>query len=74
MKQVINKLKFQEFELKIEKEINKMVCDFLGIHIEKIVNENRIDTVKMTQYGLIQKFLTTVGITDCNPKNTPCNV
>ena len=47
MRQVVNKLKFQGFELKIEKEANKMVYDFLGIHIERTVGEDGIDTVKM---------------------------
>ena len=28
----------------------------------------------MTQHGLIEKFLRTVGMTDCNPAKTPCTV
>ena len=36
MKKVITELKLQGFELKIEKEINKIFYDFLSIHIKRL--------------------------------------
>jgi len=43
------------------------VGDFLGIRIEKSAN----DTFKLTQTGLIEKVIKTLGMTDCNTAVTP---
>ena len=66
MKKVIDELQANGCELKLEKEGSSDTCDFLGI---KLVEKDGV--LKLTQHGLIKKFLETVGCTDCNPAETP---
>ena len=74
MDPVIKELQLEGFELKIEKDAQDKTYDFLGVHIEKFKSADGQEYIKMTQHGLIKKFLETVGMTDCNPKDSPCNV
>jgi hypothetical protein len=46
------------------------VCDFLGIHIKKIGNNQFL----LTQAGLIDKVLATTCFKDCNGWNTPAGI
>ena len=73
MKQVVQDLKLAGFELKVEKATDQQSFDFLGIHIDRAINAEGVATIKMTQLGLIKKFLDTVGMADCKPKSVPCN-
>jgi len=68
MEEVINELQGSGFELKREKGSDASAYSFLGIDISES-NE----FIKFTQHGLTKKFLTTVGMTDCNAKQTPCS-
>lgn len=68
MEKIITELQCDGFNLKREKNGDDSVYDFLGIHIE--VTDN---SIQMTQFGLIQKFLTLVGMELCNAKETPCS-
>jgi len=68
MEKVINGLQTDGFKLKREKSGDDDAYNFLGIHIEE-----SNDTIKMTQHGLIKKFLKTVKMEDCNAKETPCS-
>jgi hypothetical protein len=68
MEVVITELQADGFELKREKGGDDTAYSFLGINI------NQTDgAIKMTQHGLIKKFLKTVGMEDCDSKPTPCN-
>ena len=68
MEKVINELQADGFELKREKNGDDTAYNFLGINITI-----KDGTIKMTQHGLIKKFLQTVGMEDCNAKSTPCS-
>ena len=68
MDKVIDELQTDGFQLKREKNSSDNVYDFLGIHVEQ-----EDDVIKMTQLGLIKKFLNLVGMLDCNAKDTPCS-
>ena len=68
MEVVINELQSDGFELKREKSGDDTAYNFLGIHISETDG-----VIKLTQHGLIKKFLATVGMTDCNAKQTPCS-
>ena len=74
MSKVIKDLQLDGFDLKIEKEANDNSYDFLGVHIEKFKDKQGIEFIKMTQHGLIKKFLETVDMLNCNSKDSPCNV
>ena len=67
MEKVIDELQTDGFELKREKEGDDDVYNFLGINIQ-----SEGDTIKMSQHGLIKKFLSRIGMADCNSKETPC--
>ena len=66
MEKVISELQEGGFELKREKGGDDSAYSFLGINIEEDHG-----MIKMTQHGLIKKFLKTVEMTDCNPSKTP---
>ena len=68
MESVINELQTDGFELKREKAGDDTAYNFLGINITSADG-----TIKLTQHGLIKKFLATVGMSDCNAKQTPCS-
>jgi hypothetical protein len=68
MEEVITNLQTKGFELKREKAGDDSVYDFLGINIRE-----QGDFIKLTQHGLIKKFLTTVDMMNCNAKKTPCS-
>ena len=74
MSDVIQDLQLDGFELKIEKKATDTAYDFLGVHIEKFKDKNGIELIKMTQHGLIKKFLETIDMVNCNPKDSPCNI
>jgi hypothetical protein len=67
MEAVINELQSGGFELKREKDHEDTAYSFLGINITEIDNK-----IKMTQHGLIKKFLSTIHMENCNAKQTPC--
>ena len=67
MESVINELQTDGFELKREKGHEDTAYSFLGI---SITEGNGF--VKLTQHGLIRKFLTLIKMEDCNAKKTPC--
>ena len=66
--------KLDGFKLKIEKETNVASFGFLGIHIKQQMNISGIDKIKMTQLGLIKKFLEIIGMIGCRPKPVPANI
>ena len=66
MKKVIADLQADGYELKLEKEGSNDTYDFLGINL---VETNGI--LKLTQHGLIKKFLQSIGCSDCNAVETP---
>ena len=68
MEKVIDALQTDGFELKREKGTEDTAYSFLGISITE--GEGQI---KLTQHGLIKKFLSLVKIEDCNAKQTPCS-
>ena len=68
MEELIQNLQVDGFELKREKGGDDPAYDFLGIHVQELGNE-----IKLTQFGLIKKFLATVGMENCNAKATPCS-
>ena len=68
MEKVINELQDDGFELKREKGGDDTVYNFLGINITESTN-----SIKLTQHGLIKKFLSTANMLDCNIKTTPCS-
>ena len=55
MKKVVADLKLAGFELKIEKATEQASFDFLGIHIDRVIQDG-VPVIKMTQLGLIKKF------------------
>jgi Reverse transcriptase (RNA-dependent DNA polymerase) len=65
---IINELQDSGFELKQEKDSDETAYSFLGIEISE---SNGF--IKFTQHGLIKNFLHTVGMYDCNAKQTPCS-
>ena len=67
MEKVIDKLQQDDFELKREKGGDDTAYNFLGISITE-----HDGMLKMTQHGLIKKFLSTIGMENCNAKTTPC--
>ena len=68
MEKLVTALQTRGFKLKREKGGDDKAYDFLGISVHESETE-----VKLTQFGLIKKFLATVGMTDCNAKATPCS-
>ena len=68
MEKVINELQADGFELKREKDGDDTAYNFLGINISE-----HNGMIKLTQHGLIKKFLETVGMKDCNASKTPCS-
>jgi Reverse transcriptase (RNA-dependent DNA polymerase) len=68
MEKVITELQTSGFNLKQEKICDDTAYNFLGINITE---DNRM--IKMTQHGLIKKFLNTIGMENCNAKSTPCS-
>ena len=66
MEAVITELQDGGFELKHEKGGDDSAYSFLGINI---VEDHGM--IKLTQHGLIKKFLKTVKMFDCNPSKTP---
>ena len=71
---VIQELQVDGFDLKIEKTATDQAYDFLGVRIEQFTDKDGVPFNKMTQHGLIKKFLETVDMVNCNPKDSPCNV
>ena len=69
MERVIQELQTDGFELKREKNGDDTAYSFLGIELQQTEGE-----IKLTQHGLIKKFLNLVNMQDCNPSKTPCNV
>jgi hypothetical protein len=67
MEKVIEELQYDGFELKREKSGDDSAYNFLGINITKSSG-----MIKMTQHGLIKKFLNTVNMSNCNASPTPC--
>ena len=63
-------MELQGLKLKVEKEGSDTSYDFLGIHINKSIVEGKT-IIKLTQLGLITKFLTTLDMLNCNPSSTP---
>ena len=76
MNKVLEELKLAGFDLKIEKKGVDRTYDFLGINVtqEKKEKESDSTVIKLTQKGLIKKFLECVGMVDCKPNSTPCTV
>ena len=74
MKKVVKDLKPAGFELKIEKDTAHKAFNFLGIHNDWEKGTDGMETIEMTQHGLIKKFLQTAGMADCKPKPTPANM
>ena len=68
MEDVINELQAEGFELKREKGEDDSAYSFLGISITE-----QDGMIKLSQHGLIKKFLKTVGMENCNAKQTPCS-
>ena len=68
MAKVIEELKADGFELKLEKTGEQSTYDFLGINIVQTAE----GVLKCTQLGLIKKLLECVDMSDCNPAVTPC--
>ena len=68
MEDVINELQADDFELKREKQEDDSAYSFLGISITE-----QDGMIKLSQHGLIKKFLTLVGMENCNSKQTPCS-
>jgi Reverse transcriptase (RNA-dependent DNA polymerase) len=68
METIIDEIQSDGFELKQEKGGDDTAYNFLGISITEDSG-----TIKMTQFGLIKKFLKTVGMEDCNSKTTLCS-
>ncbi len=71
MQKVLEDLREGGYELKLEKSGEQSVYDFLGINITQTTEGDK-KVVKLTQLGLIKKFLETVKMTDCNPNTLPC--
>ena len=67
MEKVITELQEDGFELKCEKGGDDTAYNFLGINISE-----HNGMIKMTQHGLIKKFLEAISMTDCNASTTPC--
>ena len=63
MEEVITNLQSKGFQLKREKAGDDSAYDFLGISIQELG-----DYIKLSQHGLIKKFLA-----NCNAKQTPCS-
>ena len=68
IEKVLQELQTDGFELKREKGGNDTVYNFLEINITESEGE-----IKLTQHGLIKKFLSTLQMEDCNTKSTPCS-
>ena len=64
MNNVPKELELDGFELKTEKEAKDVSCDFLGINVTQTENEQGQKTVKLTQLGLMKKFLECVQMTE----------
>ena len=71
MNEVPKELELDGFELKTEKEAKDLSCDFLGISVTQTENKQGQKTVKLTQLGLMKKFLECVQMTNCNASGTP---
>ena len=74
MDKVLEELQLAGLELKTEKDTNDSSYDFLGIHVTHTKDKEGNEIIKLTQLGLIKKFLECVGMVDCNAKATPCIV
>ena len=74
MNKVLDELQLAGLELKTEKDEKDTSYDFLGINVAHTKNEDGTDIIKLTQLGLIKKFLECVCMTECNSKATPCIV
>ena len=74
MDKVLAELQLDGLELKTEKDEKDTSYDFLGINVANTKNDDGQDVVRLTQLGLIKKFLECVGMMDCNAKSTPCIV
>ena len=74
MDTVLKELQLDGFELKLEKSGADKAFDFLGINISEELDSAGVETVKLTQLGLIEKFLDCVGMSNGDPKSTPCTV
>ena len=48
-----------------------MSHDFLGVNVTQTAGDEGKTLVKLTQLGLIKKFLECVKMTECNPSATP---
>ena len=68
IEKVITELQTCGFDLKQEKYAEETTYNFLGINLSE---ENGF--IKLTQHGLIKKFLNCVDMLDCNAKETPCS-
>jgi len=68
METVITELQTDGFELKREKDTNETAYSFLGISITESDG-----MIKLSQHGLIKKFLALVKMENCNAKQTPCS-
>ena len=60
---VIDQLRYQGMSLNKEED----VAGFLGINISRLPSGD----IEMTQRGLIDRIITTLGLEDANPKHTP---
>ena len=74
MDKVLSELQLAGFDLKVEKTGTQKAYDFLGIHITEEIDTDDNKIIKLTQLGLIKKFLECVGMKDCNPSSTPCTL
>ena len=68
MNKVLKEFELDGFELKTEKEAKDV---FLGMSATQTEDEKGLKTVKLTQLGLIKKFLECVKMVNCNASGTP---
>ena len=73
MQKVLEDLKLDGFELKLEKDGAQQSYDFLGINVTE-TKEGDKRVVKFTQLGLISKFLECVKMTECSSNAVPCSI
>ena len=64
---ILEKLKNYNFVFTVEKSVEA----FLGVQVDV---DEETGVVKMSQPGLIDKIVKTVGLSNCAPKATPANV
>ena len=71
MNKVLKELELDGLELKTEKQAKDTSYDFLGINVTQTKNKEGKTLIKLTQLGLIKKFLECVKMSECKPIGTP---